>query len=92
MSWQVPISMILLNQLSGLIKITPNNYQPGTLENGEPMSDHTKVEPTNFQPPRVDNGKLGAKLTVAQEKSRCKKFHDGHSQSKWQTVLIRKKK
>lgn len=53
-----------------------NNYQPGTLESGEPMSDHTKVEPTNFQPPRVDNGSLGAKLTAEQDDTvGAKKFN-----------------
>ena len=41
-----------------------NNFQPGTFEEGEPMSDHTKVEPTNFQPVRVDEGALGAELIV----------------------------
>ena len=44
-----------------------NNFQPGTLEDGEPMSDQTKVDPTNFQNVRVDNGILGAKLAVTQE-------------------------
>ncbi len=41
-----------------------NNFQPGTLEDGEPMSDHTKVDPTNFQPVRVDEGVLGAELRL----------------------------
>ena len=44
-----------------------NNFQPGTLEEGEPMSDQSKVDPTNFQNVRVDNGILGAKLAVTQE-------------------------
>ena len=44
-----------------------NNYQPGTFESGEPMSDSSKVPWTNFQPVRVDNGILGAKLAVTQE-------------------------
>ncbi|MBB6446073.1 S-layer homology domain-containing protein [Bacillus benzoevorans] len=53
-----------------------NNAQPGTLENGEPMSDQTKVEPTNFQPSRIDNGSLGAKLTVIEDDSNAvKKFN-----------------
>jgi hypothetical protein len=53
-----------------------NNAQPGTLESGEPVSDHTKVEPTNFQPIRIDNGSLGAKLTVIQDDSNAvKKFN-----------------
>ena len=46
-----------------------DNHQPGTLQNGEPMSDSSKVPWTNFQPIRVDNGSLGAKLEVKEEQS-----------------------
>lgn len=46
-----------------------DNHQPGTLQNGEPMSDSSKVPWTNFQPSRIDNGSLGAKLEVKEEQS-----------------------
>ncbi|MBB6446074.1 S-layer homology domain-containing protein [Bacillus benzoevorans] len=43
---------------------TGTNWQGGTYEAGEPVSDNTKVDPTNFQNVRVDNLELGALLEI----------------------------